>query len=358
MKKSLSVILAVIMVFSVFAVAVSAESSYTVNGSAYIKLPYGYKLDKDNFSVSFDISNDRLLNASGDYGVTFASFDASVVDGSYSYNSNPDSFFEDVNAEAEIEIGLNILSDVAAMSMKYLCVDYEFTVSEGDKPVVGYADYKVTVNGFYKGELTEETSFSSISGTGSKDIVPFEKTTVTSAEVKTSYKDNEAPEIISATAEIEANGDTYTATYAENPALFEVINVAGNVTIDTEELEIAVPCDNATSFKVPVTVDHAWASECSSISKSSHAIVCEGCGEVDSTTVCEHNFDNYVSNDNATFVKDGTKTGTCTECGATETINDEGTAGYVTKFAEYEFLYVIFDYISLIFEVIAMGRIF
>lgn len=358
MKKSLSVILAVIFVFSVFAVAVSAENSYTVNGSTFIKLPVGYKLDKDTFSVSFDISNGRLLNATGGYGVTCTSFDAYVGDSSNYYNSNPDMFFEDVNAEKEFELSLDTLLNPTALMGTLLHIDYVFTVNEGDKPVVGYADYKVTVNGFYKGELTDETVFTSVSGSGSKDIVPFEKSTVVSAEVKTSYKDNEVPEIISATANVEANGVTYTATYAENPAIFEVINVAGNVSIDTEELEVAVPCGDATSFKVPVTVDHAWSSECSSISKSSHAIVCEGCGEVDSTTVCAHTFDNYVSDENATFVKDGTKTGVCTGCGATDTVNDEGTAGYVTKFAEFEFLYVIFDYISLIFEIIAAGKIF
>ena len=39
-----------------------------------------------------------------------------------------------------------------------------------------------------------------------------------------------------------------------------------------------------------------------------------------------HNFANYVSDGNATCLTDGTKTGVCTRCGATDTITDVGTA--------------------------------
>ena len=39
-----------------------------------------------------------------------------------------------------------------------------------------------------------------------------------------------------------------------------------------------------------------------------------------------HNFANYVSDGNATCLTDGTKTGVCTRCGATDTVTDVGTA--------------------------------
>ena len=41
---------------------------------------------------------------------------------------------------------------------------------------------------------------------------------------------------------------------------------------------------------------------------------------------CEHSEINYISDNNATCTKDGTKTGTCIKCEANKTITDVGTA--------------------------------
>ncbi len=82
-----------------------------------------------------------------------------------------------------------------------------------------------------------------------------------------------------------------------------------------------------------------------------HALACK-CGEM-SEVVEPHNFGDYVYDDNASFVKDGTETATCADCGATTSRFVDNTAGYVTKLADYEFLYVIFDLICSLLEVIA-----
>ena len=53
-----------------------------------------------------------------------------------------------------------------------------------------------------------------------------------------------------------------------------------------------------------------------------HSPKCDNCKEVDTNTITEHDFENYVSDDNATCKADGTETATCV-CGETDTRNKE-----------------------------------
>ena len=82
-----------------------------------------------------------------------------------------------------------------------------------------------------------------------------------------------------------------------------------------------------------------------------HSLACK-CGEI-SEVVEAHNFGDYVYDENASFVKNGTETATCAECGATTSRFVDNTAGYVTRFADYEFLYVIFDLIGSLLMLIS-----
>jgi len=56
---------------------------------------------------------------------------------------------------------------------------------------------------------------------------------------------------------------------------------------------------------------------------------CSVCGEIlvaqETVAATGHSFTNYVSNNDATFDKDGTKTAKCDRCDVTDTITDEGT---------------------------------
>ncbi|MCM1227222.1 MAG: dockerin type I repeat-containing protein [Clostridium sp.] len=57
---------------------------------------------------------------------------------------------------------------------------------------------------------------------------------------------------------------------------------------------------------------------------------CDNCDEtdtvIDEKSATGHSFTNYVSDENATCIKDGTKTAKCDNCDETDTITDEGTA--------------------------------
>ena len=69
------------------------------------------------------------------------------------------------------------------------------------------------------------------------------------------------------------------------------------------------------------THQHSYSSDWKSNS-SGHWHACS-CGE--KTEFAEHSFGEYVSNNDATTEKDGTKTRTCSECGRKDTMTDEGS---------------------------------
>ena len=73
--------------------------------------------------------------------------------------------------------------------------------------------------------------------------------------------------------------------------------------------------------------DEVVVPSCTAEGYTSHT--CTTCGYSYNTNIVEmvpHSYDNYVSNNDATCAHDGTKTGRCTVCGATDTIVDEGSA--------------------------------
>lgn len=58
--------------------------------------------------------------------------------------------------------------------------------------------------------------------------------------------------------------------------------------------------------------------------------ICAKCNDTYTDSYVEatgHHFGDWVSDDNASFFKNGTKTHTCIDCDETETVEDEGTAG-------------------------------
>ena len=84
-------------------------------------------------------------------------------------------------------------------------------------------------------------------------------------------------------------------------------------------------------FSVKNIAEKYLASEATCIEKAKYYYSCS-CGEKDSETFeygepLNHSFTNYVSDSNATYEKDGTKTAHCDHkgCTATKTIPDEGS---------------------------------
>ncbi len=356
MKKTLSVILSVLMVLSVFSVAVfAAPSDLTVTGETYFYLPKGYSLEKSRFSATLITDSSRvvdLANTLSPEDCIVSAVTNPVFDG-YDYSSNPDWFIDTVNNAEPEAFSLFDLGSFAESS-KGVKVPVNFTIVVAAESVAGYADYTLVVTGLHKGDSTD---YINTVTKGTAVIDEIVSATVNTAEAaKTEYKDNEKFEIADASATVEvANGLTGEVKYSQNPGFFTAVPAdSDKFSVDTTAVEIYLDgVKNCTPCTINgITVDHAWGEKYVSISNGSHAIVCEECGAVKPGTTCNHNFGEGVYNNDQTFVKDGTETCICEDCGASLTRGVEGTAGYVTKFANYKFLYIIFDYISLIFDII------
>ena len=156
--------------------------------------------------------------------------------------------------------------------------------------------------------------------------------------------------------------------FTANPSKDEKLNV--NAT------EVIAYFDGIELVKLPVNVTHAWSKDFVSIttdlySESKpgyHAIVCDGCGEAHNaqphipSPVLDENGDPLVdeegnvvcwtSNNDQTFLKNGTESSICQDCGAVLTRNTFGTADYNDTLANYHFIRVILDYINALLRII------
>ena len=114
----------------------------------------------------------------------------------------------------------------------------------------------------------------------------------------------------------ESDALSFVLAYVENAAVAEP-SAAGNAYI-VEQILAALT----------VTCEHVYDDECTDVD-------CNRCGEI--REVKGHIFTNYVSDNNATCAKDGTKTATCDVCGeAKDTVEDEGSSATVAHtFTEY-----------------------
>ena len=86
-------------------------------------------------------------------------------------------------------------------------------------------------------------------------------------------------------------------------------------------------------------MDEAVAPTCESTGKTA-GCHCSVCGKIlkaqDTISALGHDFDEYISNDDATCVSDGTATAKCSRCEMTDTITVEGSATGVHDWGDYE----------------------
>lgn len=369
MKKTLSVILSVLMVLSVLSVAVfAAPSSLKIEGQTYFYVPTDYKIDAANFSVSFIVKTDKLVDLSGSVTPENCLVSAEAdpyteyFSQKYYFSDGAEAFADYVNNYATEEATDGGLFDISSLipssKGKKVMVDYTLTVA--NENVIGTADYTLSVTGLYKGELSDSTTFITASTKNTAVIDKIKTAEITGVDAQTAYKDNEDFVINEATANITTEaGLTGVIKASENPALFIALPVGSEkLTVNTKAVDVTVYGAECEPFTVKgIAVDHAWGEKFASLSKDYHATVCEGCGEANPATKAEHHFGEPEYNNDQTFFKDGTQSSVCADCGAVHTELVEGTAGYCEKFANYKFLYVICDYISLIFDFITGIRI-
>ncbi len=182
------------------------------------------------------------------------------------------------------------------------------------------------------------------------------------------YKDSEKPELngVSVSATTTA-GYSGTITYgAGNTHMFSTLpDKNEKLTVDTESITTYFFGQQISPYPLPVTVEHDWSDHLVSITTDKysdtkpgyHAIKCNGCGEAHSAAPHTPDDANWKSNEDQTFVKNGTESTVCLDCGATLTRDVSGSADFNDAFANYHFLKVIFDYINLILRIIGNAGI-
>lgn len=392
MKKVISVVLVAIMLFSFTSIAVSAEEtspalSYTEE--VQVVIPATHRLtneDGSGFGVDVAINTKNVIALDGfttEHAYEVISIKAQkdgasrvTYDENYSDETVPDPFFEYFTfPEGE---------DRKAISL-YVTLKIDFTYAE----VFGDLGYEVSVSGFSAppdlgGDL------GGLLG-GATDSLPI-PTTVTqagkieefpaigsldikNASKKQVYLDSELPEVEGTSLEV----NTVTHTYNSDGDILSTTDVAtGTITyapanahmfttiperterVPVGTTEIVTYFSGIKLSTLPITVSHDWSTGPVSITTDKyttnkpgyHAIVCNGCGEAHSAAEHTVDHDTWVSNEDATFVGNGTASTVCLDCGATLTKDVQGSAQFNTAFANYHFLLVIFEYINFILRII------
>ena len=130
-------------------------------------------------------------------------------------------------------------------------------------------------------------------------------------------------------------GDSYTETISAAGHVFGayVYNNDATEAADGTETAVCTICgakDTRTAAGTKIAHVHNYtavvtkAATCAEEGVKTYTCSC-GSSYTEAVPVIAHSFGEYVYNDDATTEKDGTKTATCSVCGATDTVTAEGT---------------------------------
>ncbi len=417
MKKLVSILLVVVMLTSSLCIATSAEGEYAVtyHGVATHNLTVNGSVSETLFNVDVTIDESKFTCFDGgttawDKAITsvVASYQVTTFDGTIGevltadYIVDPEAFFaifakQDEDRAAIDEYNSNLVEGQTEHApVNAVSFTVEFDIMFVDPDVFGSLDYTVTLNvmepmqmdiPLVGGLLDAALLPTEVDITGK--IWNFPKIDPASVIVlkrpaKTDYYDNEIFDlegtqiqlstrraltddansayvpVASGTVTYKANNDNKDA----NAYMFTCHPQRGTkLTVNTTSV---VTFFNGMEIgKTPVVVQHKWSDGPVGITTDKwteskpgyHATVCEGCGETHNAE--NHKVDDsaWVLNNDQTFLTSGTMSNTCLECGATITADIVGTEDYNNVFANYHFLKVIFDYISIIFRIIGAAGI-
>lgn len=386
MKKIISLVLVAVMVFSIFAINVSAAPlTYTVTESASVSAKG--TLSKELFSIDVIVDEDQICVLDGDFDKDFKISDiyTKTIDSAtvkdpvtaeyYDYYKEPEKFFSIFTAE-----------DFAGAT-----VEVTFTIAFAEEyDVCGKLDYTIDIMGFME---PYSMGFGPIDDALSNVALPVEVKQkgnvwqfpaiddvqpITLPE-KSNYFDTEKFELkgtaVAVTTKVatayDAATDTYTyeagksgtVTYAPYNAHMFTCNPSAEEKLSVFSTEVVTFFAGTFLNKIPVNVEHKYSSDYVNITTDLytpnkpgyHALVCEGCGEAHDAQphdVDPENPDEWTSNNDATFMNNGTESTHCKVCNAVVTRNTFGTAGFNETFADYHFILVIFEYINVILRVI------
>ena len=386
-KKILSVILALCMVFSVLSISVSAApgKTYTASGSYVVTEEYSF--NADSFNLSATVNPDTIYALDGcshEYTYEVTSFKAVYVNRdkvsvTADYVSDPEAFFAVfAEKEADVEFAKEFNKDKEEenkMKVNDITLVAEFSISFTDSGVFGKLSYDFVIEGFSApatsgmdigidiGDVADAVKLP-VDLTISGNIAEFpaiQSATVNSRPVKSVYTDAERFDATGLqVAIVTTDGVAGTYTYSDDTAYAFTHNPSNKENLTTYDSEVVTYLDGLEIVKTPITVDHCWSDGFVSITTDKyttgkpgyHAIVCEGCGETHSAE--PHVIDDgaWTYNNDQTFMKDGTESNVCLECGAALVRDTHGTADYNKALADFHFIRVILDYINTLLHII------
>ena len=198
-----------------------------------------------------------------------------------------------------------------------------------------------------------------------EDFPSIESSVITGTPVKQEYTDIEKFDATGLSFDVTlTNGKSGTVTYGESADDVITFVPSAKERLVVGTTEVITKLEGKAVLYTPVKVDHSFTDKRVQISSDiasdamgtfgQHAIICEGCGEIDASRdfgggKCYEDCipdEEWVSNGDATFAKDGTATCHCTECGGECTKIEFRSAQYNITFSNMHFLLVIFDYIA------------
>ena len=387
LRKILSAVLVVVMIFSTFAINVSADAplSYTVTESVVVSSKGSLMKELFNVEVTIDESQfcalDSVTNKNYElkdiYTITVnsATVKDPVTAEYYDYYTEPDKFFA-------------VFEDTEEKPFEGALVDVTFTIEfkEG-YDVFGKLDYTINITGFME---PYSIGFGPVDDALSNVALPVEvKRTgniwqfpaiddivINKVPEKSNYYDTEKFDLEGTQVYVKTkvataydaatdtytyeNGKSGTVTYAKHNSNMFTCNPSKDEKLSVLSTEVVTFFAGRYLSRIPVSVEHKESAGYVCITTDLytetkpgyHAKVCEGCGEAHDAQPHEIDPESWVSNNDATFMNNGTESTNCLVCNAVVTRNALGTAGFNETFADYHFILVIFQYINVILRVI------
>ena len=365
MKKVLSLVLVIVMMFSAVSVMANAEEvALTFTGHSSVTIHDDCTFNPDNFAVSLAINQNKVAafdGASDDF--TYEILSIKNPDG-IDYNKDPEAFFATYTAE-----------DFLGSS-----VEVDFEVNFASEEVFGELEYAVVVKGFSAPLDLGGDSLGGLLGGATEDIsanLPTDMTDIgviegfptidTSSIVllngasKIDYTDAEAfnPYGVKVAFSLD-NGKSGTLTCTEETLHAFTFIPSATEKLSVYDSEVAMLLYGTLIGYTPIVVEHQWSKGYVNITTDKysenkpgyHAIVCEGCGETHDAQPHTVDEEAWTYNNDETFVANGTESTVCLDCGTVLIRDTFGTAGFNTTFADMHFIKVIFEYINVLLRFI------
>ena len=396
MKKILSVLLVAVMLFTSLSVLVSAEDSVPAKSYTFTGV---YALDSKTdvspelFNISVNIDSSKIAALDGESKAYTYTVDSVVANG-IDYLTDEDAFFAAFDAEdfagtlLEVTITVNFESEKVFGTLNYTVnvTGFMAPLSIGLGPVDdALANVALPIDVSFTDNVWQFPSVDEIeilqrpTKQDYKDTEKFEFSgtkVAVKTKVATSYE--ELPDETGALTRVYTYEEGFSGLveYAPQTANMFTANPSKDENLNVNEKEVIAYFDGIELAKLPVKVEHAWASDYVSITNDFytegkpgyHAIVCDGCGEAhdaqphNPSPVLDENGEPLVDeegeivcwtyNNDQTFLDNGTESSICSDCGAVLTRNTFGTADYNDSLANYHFIRVILDYINALLRII------